>query len=228
MSHVEGDAIVTDRQAADEKLREAFQSLGDTAREEPSAAELEQIWQAVSGELPAPERLELVERSASDPALAEAWRVAQELWRAVPQPVPTPARDARSWTRSWMAAAAVLLVGVAVGLFLQLSPDRRDSAFRDSDRYVIEPLVQPDATLPRDAFRLRWTPGPQDSRYQVRVTSEDLQVLTTVSDLTVPELVLDRDLLTSVAPGARVLWQVDVTLPGGETVSSQTFTVRVR
>ena len=65
--------------------------------------------------------------------------------------------------------------------------------------------MQPDATLPRDAFRLRWTPGPQDSRYQVRVTTEDLRVLTTVSDLTVPELVLDRELLSGVAPGARVL-----------------------
>ena len=104
----------------------------------------------------------------------------------------------RFWTRPWLAAAAVLLVGAAVGVVFQLTPAPRDDTFRDADHYVIEPLVQPDATLPRDAFRLRWTPGPPDSRYQVRVTTEDLRVLTTASDLTVPELVLGSDLLSGL------------------------------
>ena len=228
MSHVEGDANVTDRQAADEKLREAFQALGETSRDETSAVDLDRIWRAVSGELPAEERRELVDRTATDPALAEAWRTAEELWRAVPQPIPAAPRRLRLSTQSRMAAAAVLLVGVTVGIVFQLSSDRGPDTFRDTGSYVVEPLVSPEATIPRDAFRLRWTPGPQDSRYHVRVTTEDLRVLTTVSDLTAPELVVDRDLLSGVAPGARVLWQVDVTLPGGDSVSSQTFTVRVR
>jgi len=228
MSHVQGDAIVTDRHAADESLREAFQALGETSSGELSAEDRERIWRAVSGDLPASERRDLVDRTASNPALAEAWRVAQELWRDAPQPIPAATGGARFWTRSWLAAAAVLFIGIAAGLVFQLSPPSRDT-FRDPDHYVIEPLVQPDATLPRDAFRLRWTPGPQDSRYQVRVTTEDLRVLTAVSELTVPELVLDRELLSGVASGARVLWQVDVTLPGREgIVTSRTFIVRVQ
>jgi hypothetical protein len=62
----------------------------------------------------------------------------------------------------------------------------------------------------------------------VRVTTDDLRVLTVAADLTMPELVIQRDLLSQVAPGARVLWQVDVMLPGGKRVSSQTFTTRVQ
>ena len=218
---------MTDRDEADERLRQAFQSLGDAAREEPAVEDLDRIWRTLSGDLPAAERRELVERMATDPALAEAWRVAHELRRVAPPEVSAATRTARFRTPSWMAAAAVVLIGIAIGVLYQLSPSR-EGTFRDAGTYVIESLVQADSTLPRDAFRLRWTPGPEDSRYRVRVTTEDLTVLTTIPDLTGPEVVLESAVLSSVPPGARVLWQVDATLPGGENVSSETFTVRVQ
>jgi hypothetical protein len=227
MSHLQGDASVTHRDETDERLREAFQSLGDTSREEPSAEELDRIWRAASGELPAAERRELVDRMATDPALAEAWRVAHELRRSAALETPAETRPGWFWAPSWMAAAAALVIGIAIGVMFQLSPSPGDT-FRDADAYVIESLVQPDTMLPRDAFRLRWTPGPQDSRYQVRVTTEDLRVLTTMSDLTEPEVVLEGAVLSSVPSGARVLWQVDARLPSGENVSSQTFVVGVQ
>lgn len=224
----EGDARVSDRQAAtsEQALRDAFQALGDTARDEVAPDDLERIWRAVSGELPVDERHALVDRLATDPSLAEAWRVAYELWSASGRDAPA-ARPARIWTRSWMAAAAVVLVSVAVGLMVQRSASR-DDVFRDTARYAVEALVPSDAVLPRDAFRLRWSPGPADARYQVRVTTEELRVLTTMTDLTAPEAVVDPSVLASVPSGSRVLWQVDATLPGGETVSSRTFIVRVQ
>jgi hypothetical protein len=218
---------VTGRDEADERLRQAFQSLGDTAGEEPAAEDLDRIWRALAGDLPAAERRELVERMATDPALAEAWRVAHELRRVAPPEMSAATRTARFRTPSWMAAAAVVLIGIAIGVVYQLSPSR-DDTFRDVDTYVIQSLVPPDTALPRDVFRLRWTPGPQDSRYRVRVTTEDLTVLTTIPDLTGAEVVLESAVLSSVPSGARVLWQVDATLPGGENVSSETFTVRVQ
>ena len=152
--------------------------------------------------------------------------MARELRQAAGDTTPAAVHTPSVWRRSWLAAAAVLLIGAAVAIVFRMSPSR-DETFRDADHYVVEPLVQADATLPRNAFRLRWRPGPPESRYRVRVTTEDLQVLTAVSDLTVPELVVDPALLSSVAPGSRVLWQVDVTLPAGESISSQTFSVRV-
>ncbi len=217
---------MSDRQSNDDTLKAAFQALGETSHGEISAADLDLIWRAVSGELPATERRELVDRTATDPALAEAWRVARELRQAAGHTTPAAVHTPSVWRRSWLAAAAVLLIGAAVAIVFRMSPSR-DETFRDADHYVVEPLVQADATLPRNAFRLRWRPGPPESRYRVRVTTEDLQVLTAVSDLTVPELVVDPALLSSVAPGSRVLWQVDVTLPAGESISSQTFSVRV-
>jgi hypothetical protein len=227
MPRLEGIPTVTDPDAADERLRQAFQRLGETSREEPSAEDVDRIWRAAAGDLSADERRELVDRTATDPALAEAWRAAKELSRAAPVDTPAATAGSRFSTPGWLAAAAVLLVGVALGVIAQLSPPR-DGTYRDVGTDVIAPLVEPDATLPRDAFRLRWTAGPPDSRYLVRVTTEDLRVLTTVPDLTVPELVLDPGLLSSIDPGARVLWQVDATLPGGERVSSETFVVRVQ
>jgi len=220
-------AIVSDRQTADDTLRAAFQSLAESARGDVSAADLDLVWRAVSGELPAAERGELVDRTATDPALAEAWRAARELQHAA-APATAAAPDRFVPRRSWLAAAALLLIGVATAVVFQLPPFSREETFRDADHYVVEPLLQGDATLPRNAFRLRWRPGPPESRYRVRVTTEDLRILAAESDLTVPELVVDAAQLASVAPGSRVLWQVDVTLPGGESVSSQTFSVRVQ
>ena len=228
MPRVEGNAAVTDRPAADDRLRDAFQALGETTHNELSPDDVDRIWRAVSGDLPAAERRDLVEKMVTDPALAEAWRSAQELWRsAADAPLAAPAPHTWRMSASWLAAAAMLIVGVTIAVVWQRSPSR-DDTFRQGGSYVIESVVQPETTLSRDAFRLLWTPGPKDTRYQVTVTTEDLQVLATVLDLTMPELTLDSRRLSGVAPGARVLWQVMATLPGGERVASQTFVVRVR
>ena len=88
-------------------------------------------------------------------------------------------------------------------------------------------LVPPDVALPRDAFRLRWTPGPEESRYQVRVTTEELRVLATAADLTSPEFTVEPAVL-SLPSGASVFWQVDVSLPNGERLTSPTFITRVK
>jgi hypothetical protein len=218
---------VTEHEESDEALRKAFQALGETAREETSPADLDLVWRAVSGELPAPERRQLVERLATEPALAESWRVADELWRAAPASNRATTRQAWFLAPSWLAAAAVLVIGIAAGLVYQRSAPS-DNTLRSSEEYRIESLVPREASLPRDAFRLRWTAGPAGSRYAVRVTTEDLRVLATASDLAVPELGVESAQLSSVTSGARVFWQVDVTLPGGERVSSQTFVVQLQ
>ena len=107
------------------------------------------------------------------------------------------------------------------GLVTWLNRPQQVNEFRDQAGYVVRSLVPSETLLSRDAFRLRWTPAPQGSRYQVRVTTEDLRVLATAEDLTVPELLVERERLTGLSAGARVLWQVDVSGPGGERVSSE-------
>ena len=230
MSHRERHGPVTDDRTADEKLRAAFQRLGDARHPECSGDDLDRIWRALDGTLDAEARRELIDRLATDPALAEAWRVAHELHAASSVDVDAnaaPRQPVARWQRGWLAAAAVLLAAVsAVFVFQRIRP--ADDAFRNVEGYSVESLIGVDATLPRNEFQLRWTPGPPDTRYQVRVTTEDLQVLTTAADLAAAEYAVPADTLASVVSGSRVLWQVDATLPGGQRVSSATFTALVR
>ena len=82
----EGDTTVTDVRGSDERLADAFRALGDSHDTELPEDLRERIWLAVSGVLPPEERRELVERTATDPGCAEAWRIASELWRASQAP----------------------------------------------------------------------------------------------------------------------------------------------
>jgi hypothetical protein len=210
---------------SDARLREAFRALADTSQADVSEELRERIWLAVSGELPAAERRELVDRMATDAACAEAWRVANELWQALQeQGEVAPARVAR-WKSPWLAAAAALLVSTAVGVWLLNQPSGDE--FRASPDYVVESLVPEDVPVPRTAFRLRWTPGPIGSRYQVRVTTADLQLLAMPVDRATAEIVLDPEVLSTVPGGGSVLWQVDVLLPSGQRITSPTFVTRV-
>ena len=213
---------------SDARLGEAFRALAETSRSEVSDELRERIWLAVSGELPATERRELVDRTASDEGCAEAWRVANELWQglqALQGGTVAPASAPR-WKSPWLAAAAALLVSTAVGVVWLLNGPSGDE-FRAAPDYVVESLVPADMPLPREAFRLRWTPGPTGSRYQIRVTTDDLQLLAMPVDLTAAETVLDPAVLANVPAGATVLWQVDVLLPTGQRITSPTFLTRV-
>ena len=102
---------------------------------------------------------------------------------AAPGCGPRAAGRRAGWRRRPCSSSAT-----AIGVVSLLNPPPGDE-FRASPAFVVESLVPADAALPRDAFRLRWTPGPEGSRYQVRVTTEDLQVLATAADLTAPEFV---------------------------------------
>jgi hypothetical protein len=221
---------MTEPRPADERLALAFRALADAPEIEDVPEELrERIWLAVSGALPPEERRELVERTVTDPACAEAWRIASELWRASQRlavdEADVPSAPAVRWAPGWLAAAAVLLLGTTIVIsLLNRSPG---DEFRASSGFVVESLLPAEAALPRAAFRLRWTPGPEGSRYQVRVTTEDLRVLTTAEDLTEAAFAVDPAVLAGLPAGAAVLWQVDAALPGGERLTSPTFVTRV-
>jgi hypothetical protein len=218
---------VTVPRDVDSALRDAFQSMAARSTRDCAPEDVERIWQAVAGTLGIEQRRDLIDRMATDPALAQAWRVAHELERARQGELTLTAAPSRPWLRgALMGLAATLILATGVRLFyVNRAPS---DIYRAGATYVVEPMITSDAALPRDAFVLRWKPGPEGSRYSVRATTEDLTLLTTAADLTSPELTVPRESLAPLAAGTRVLWQVVMSLPSGETVSSQTFVVRVQ
>jgi hypothetical protein len=223
---VERAAAVSETPTRDEALRDAFQSLAGSAADACSPEDLERVWLAVSGQADAGERRALVGRMATDRALAEAWRVASELWRLAQERASGASASAAPRRRLWpLAAAAVLLLAVAGTWLVVREPPAGE--VRDQPGVTIASLLGADATLSRDMFRLRWS-APAGSRYDVRVTTDDLRVIATATDLTAAEFALEPGLLAGLTSGSRVLWQVDAILPGGARVSSPTFAVTVR
>ena len=95
----------------------------------------------------------------------------------------------------------------------------------------IAPLIPDEATLPRDAFVLRWalTPegAPDGTRYSVEATSERLDPLVEAHGLDQGEFRVPAPSLEGLDSGATVFWQVVALLPDGERIASPTFVARV-
>ena len=210
----------------DSALQEAYQAAVTGAGGDCATEDVEMVWQAVAGDLDADRRRDLIDRMATNPALAQAWRVAVELSRARGGPDAAHGRSVRWLPAAVMGLAAALIVAVGVrAILVNRAPA---DTFRAGAAATVESALQSDAPLPRDAFVLRWKPGPVGSRYAIRVTTDDLKVLATASDLTAPEFTVPQATLAPVPAGSRILWQVVMSSPGGETISSQTFVVRVQ
>ena len=213
------------REWDDARLREAFASLSDT--EPGSEVDTVRVWKAVAGELPAEERREVIDKVATDPAYAEAWRVATELRRASGESlagvvVTVPARAPRAWRFSTLAAAAAALFAATFGVYLYGTRTPATPIYRGA----IESLVASDSSLARDAFRLEWR-APAGARFDVRVTTEELTVIDQVTGLEATTYLVPEDRLQELSPGATIFWQVEATLSDGAVVESETFIVQL-
>ena len=212
----------------DEPLRQAFQAMAESTAGACRAEDLDRVWAAIRCELPADDRRALVERLAVDPALAEAWRVAHALGRDRSADADVPVRRQESVSLSWLGTAAAVLLLTSVVFMVSRIDRSNGDTMRDAGGTRIESLIADEAAMPRDALRLRWSAGPSGSRYQVRVTTDDLQVLTTIANLTEPAVTIDPAMLAGLKPGARVFWQAEAILPGGERAASLRSAARIK
>lgn len=208
-----------------DRLRESYlESLRETAKTAADAPDAERIWDAVSGAMPPEERRQIVDRVAVDPAWAEAWRLATEVHGAT-----SGAGARRGYFRSHplLAAAASVALVVGAGILARevLAPA---PVYRDLGGVAIESLVPENETIPREELVLRWTPVEPGARYDVTVTTEDLRVVSTASDLEAPEHRVPGERLSEIPSGGRLYWQVTARLPGGEEARSRTFVAAIR
>lgn len=210
-------------------LREPFLAREGGAPE--GCPEVEAIWRAVHGELPSREVREFVDHTAACPACAAAWRLAGDEGR-VEAGAEAPAPFRASWTASWrvwIPAAAAALLAVAV-LVAYRAPWRGPGipAYRAQKTAAVDSLLEDGAAISREAFVLRWSPGPDGSRYRIRVTDEDLRPLVAAPPLLDrAEYAVSPEALRRVPAGGKILWQVVVVGPGGREAASETFTNRV-
>lgn len=192
----------------------------------------DRIWSAVRLELSLAERLEVIDHIAECPACAEAWRMAVELGAGET----SPATAFRGWTANirWMvwpsvAAAAILLV---LGIRFAGMPGARqpqvDPIVRDPITDTLLPRMTESASLPREQFWIRWSAGPSGARYDLLVTTPELEVIADARGLLDPEYRVAPERLKGLASGTRLLWRVVAHAADGGTVSSRTYEVSVR
>jgi hypothetical protein len=118
---------------------------------------------------------------------------------------------------------------VALGTVMVVrQPPSPDPVVRDRPANTIRSLLAEDASLPRDAFHLRWSGGPAGSRYDVIVTTTGLDEVANVRAIEGTELTIEPARLAPVSPGTRLLWRVVASTPDGRTIASPTYAVIVQ
>jgi hypothetical protein len=199
-----------------ERLRAALARLG----EEPGWPEVdaEKLFSALHGEMSAEERRAIVDELVRNPRAAAAWRLAREL-------EPGRAQTASSGARwAWLAAAAVVVL--AAGAAWQMQIFGPAPVYRSAEPRSIEARLPANARLSREQPVLQWT-AIAGATYRVRVLTPELDLLAEAEEQAVPEYRLPADVVARIAPGGRLLWQVEARVPGTAPVVSPTFTVEL-
>lgn len=189
----------------------------------------EELWASASGELSQAANETVILHLAQCSECSSIWRLGREI---LPEDHLSGAsvvsiedrRRSSLWRRVLLpaAAAAVLIgVGLSTGLFLKNDPTSTPVFRNQGNDYKI--LPSPEAkSLPRSACNLRWSSGPDGTRYDLIVTDGELEILSTVKGLNEPEYTVPQGQIP--ASTEELLWRVTAHLPDGGSVSSETFT----
>jgi hypothetical protein len=213
------------------RLRAAFQAPAGAALAPEACPAPETIWAGVRGELPAPQMREVLDHTASCAACAEDWRLAAEIEREASRSAtaaPGKVIVGRFGRFRSLAAAAAIAAGllVAVGVYRNSGP--QEPTYREVEQTEVRSLLPEGQALARQGAVLRWSPVPGATSYDVQVSTEDLQVVATAQGQTATEYRIPGSGLRNLAPGTKLLWQVDAVFPDGTRQSSPTFTTPLK
>jgi hypothetical protein len=194
----------------------------------------EQLYEAAAGALEREQQLRIVDHVSQCAECTQAWRLAMEFGARPPGNVEPsrpsllsrlPLRTIQT-RRFALAASIICAVGLTAYLVIpaitpvtQQPPQYRDAA------HPMAPISLVTGSLARDRFLLRWSPGPQGSTYLLRLTTTDLTPLLVQQDLTRAEFIVPSAALANVESGEQLLWQVEVQLPDGQRIASETYIV---
>lgn len=195
-------------------MRAALRSVpaepGGTAASCPST---EALYDAATGALPAAEVATLIDHVSGCPACAVDWRLIVEVRGEAPAVTTGPEQGP---TRSLVhfIAPAFAVIAFAAAAMVVFKP-AYEPVFRDGAPQEA-PLTE--QTLARDAFTLRWPAG--SGTYAVLVSDEAGRPIHRAVGLHAAELTVPPSALADLPAGARLLWQVEETLPDGSVKRS--------
>ncbi len=203
-------------------LREGLAKVPEGSIPDPNAPSADELWAAAHGELDPRTAQEVIDRAIADPVAWEEFRLMlafeQELSALEAEPAANddPSDESgRRHVRGWiavgvgLAAALVAVISLQQGLRSGPMPVDDSATYRADDGEGLRSLVDADAALPRDAFELRWEPGPKSARYELQVSTAEPRLLLNKRGLTEARFVVPASALTSVPSGGSVLWRVE-------------------
>lgn len=208
---------------SDDRLREALARRSERAVPTAACPEPGILWDLAAGALEAAKARDAAAHAVGCAACREALRLAREAGATEAARSRGTMSGARFFS-PWLAATAVLVIGLGLFLMIGRSDRSKPPEFRD------EPGVRIDAVGPREpvhggAALLAWT-AIEGARYDLTLAREDLEVLSVVRGLERPEYTVPASLAARLRPGERLLWQVEAVFPDGRRIRSGTFSVR--
>jgi hypothetical protein len=212
-----------------ERLSRAF-AARKQSRGRDECPDAEQIYEAAAGNLTRDQRMTLLDHVAQCADCTEAWRFAME---SGARPVVNEESSASippgraRWPTRQIGLAASIVLAVGVTAYLGLPIRDETPGYREAVE-ALAPASLISGSLPRDRFVLKWSPGPQGSSYSVRLSTADLTLLLVQQNLASAELTVPASALTPVKSGDRLLWQVEVRLPSGQQIPSETYVVTLQ
>lgn len=215
------------------RLRAAFQAPAGPAPAPETCPAPETIWAGVRGELQPQQMREVLDHTASCASCAEDWRLAAEIEREASRAATAaPGKVIAGRFGQWrpLAAAAALAAGllIAVGVYHAGDFGPQEPTYRNVEQTEVRSLLPEGQALPRQGAVLRWTPVPGATSYDVQVSTEDLQAVATAQGQTATEYRIPESGLANLAPGTRLMWQVDAVFPDGTRRGSPTFTTPLK
>ncbi len=209
-------------------LRDAFMTGGWDAPAD-GCPDQGTLWDSAAGTLDPEADEAVLLHLARCGACAASWRLAHEMISpGVAENTPVVPLGAHRRHPPWrrpalLAAAAVVAAGL--GLTTALLVHRGQPAFEPVYReQAAATTLQADPEtlqLSRTNCLLRWTPGPEGTRYDLTVTDDDLSLLYTRKGLVNSQVLVPPE---AIPPGtAAILWRITAHLPTGGVISSPTF-----
>jgi hypothetical protein len=202
-----------------DEIRRALAEAADAGLRAEGCPETTRIWEAQAGTLSVFETRAVVEHTTRCPVCAETWRVAHGLGAVADESV----RRSRPWLQPLLAAAAAIVIALGVWVVFPPGVEKRSPVLREGRVEPIRALVDPDRPISRDAFRLSWSPVADGTVYVVRVTTESFEPIYTSDALPQTGCVVPSSVLGHLAPGTRLMWQVEAVRIDGRRITSDTF-----